>query len=89
LYPVACAPQSWAAGAVFLLLQSCLGLRIDAGRGEVRLEHPRLPETLQHVRIRNLAVGDGTVDLLLEWYPHDIGTTVLSKSGDVRVVVVK
>src|ERR1700693_791286 len=28
LYPVACAPQAWAAGAVFLLLQSCLGLSV-------------------------------------------------------------
>src|SRR5262245_53561970 len=29
LYPVACSPQAWAAASVFLLLQSCLGLRID------------------------------------------------------------
>ena len=33
LYPVACAPQAWAAGSVFLLLQACLGLSIHgAGR---------------------------------------------------------
>src|SRR5205823_2033432 len=25
LYPVACAPQAWAAAAIFLLLQACLG----------------------------------------------------------------
>src|SRR5262249_49371194 len=30
LYPVACAPQAWAAGAVYLLLQACLGL--EGGR---------------------------------------------------------
>jgi len=30
LYPVACAPQAWAAGAVFLVLQSCLGLSVHA-----------------------------------------------------------
>src|SRR5207253_3892361 len=28
LYPVACAPQAWAAGAVFLLLEACLGLSV-------------------------------------------------------------
>ena len=33
LYPVACAPQAWAAGSVFLLLQACLGLDIDAPKG--------------------------------------------------------
>ena len=26
LYPVACSPQAWAAGAVFMLLQACLGI---------------------------------------------------------------
>ena len=30
LYPVACSPQAWAAGSVFLLLQAALGLTIDA-----------------------------------------------------------
>ena len=30
LYPVACSPQTWSSVAVFLLLQSCLGLRIEA-----------------------------------------------------------
>src|SRR5262249_42688124 len=28
LYPVACAPQSWAAAAVYSLLESCLGLEV-------------------------------------------------------------
>ena len=30
LYPVACAPQAWASGAVFLVLQACLGLDVFA-----------------------------------------------------------
>jgi len=29
-YPVACRPQAWAAGSLFLLLQAALGLRIEA-----------------------------------------------------------
>ena len=35
LYPVACAPQAWAAGAVFLMLQACLGIHVDALRNGV------------------------------------------------------
>ena len=31
LYPVACSPQAWAAGSVFMVLQACLGLEIRAG----------------------------------------------------------
>ena len=30
LYPVACAPQAWSAGSVFMTLQACLGLSISA-----------------------------------------------------------
>ena len=35
LYPVACAPQAWAAGAVFMLLQACLGLHVNGTARQV------------------------------------------------------
>jgi glycogen debranching enzyme len=35
LYPSACSPQAWAAGAVFLLLQACLGLTIRASEAAI------------------------------------------------------
>lgn len=35
LYPVACSPQSWAAGSVLMLLESCLGISIDAPKVDV------------------------------------------------------
>ena len=40
-YPVACLPQAWSAGAVFMLLQACLGVSIDAfaARGVHRPTH--------------------------------------------------
>src|SRR5205814_6838685 len=44
LYPVACAPQAWAAGAAFLLIQACLGLTIDATARRVTFAHSVLPE---------------------------------------------
>ena len=40
LYPVACAPQAWAAGSVFLLLQACLGLSIHGADERIRLLRP-------------------------------------------------
>lgn len=89
LYPVACAPQAWAAGAVFLMLEAALGLRIDGRRREISFLHPRLPEMIPELRIAGLRVGAGSVDLLLENHPHDLGITVLHRQGDVRVVVVK
>jgi glycogen debranching enzyme len=89
LYPVACAPQAWAAGAVFMLLSATLGLTIDARRGEVALTYPVLPAAIPELRIMNLRVGAGSVDLLLENHPHDVGLTVLRREGDVRVTAVK
>ncbi len=89
LYPVACAPQAWAAGVVFLLLEACLGLRIDAATRRVTLRRAVLPETIEWLRITGLAVGDGTVDLLLERHPHDVGVKVLNREGDVEIVAVK
>jgi glycogen debranching enzyme len=89
LYPVACLPQAWASGSVFMLLQACLGMSIDTPASEVRFENPVLPEWLPEVRITNLRVGDGLADLLLERHPHDVGVTVLRRQGRLRVNVAK
>jgi hypothetical protein len=62
---------------------------VDAQKKEISFTHPVLPEGLGELRITNLAIGDGTVDLLLEKHPHDVGITVLHRHGDLKVVVVK
>jgi glycogen debranching enzyme len=89
LYPVACAPQAWASGAVFMLLQAALGLSVDGRRREISFSHPVLPDSIPELRIVGLRVASGSADLLLENHPHDVGVTVLKREGDVRVVVVK
>ena len=89
LYPVACAPQAWAAGAVYLLLQACLGLSIDAAARRVSFSRAVLPETIDWLRIMNLSVADSSVDLLLTRHTYDVGVTVLRRDGDVEIVAVK
>jgi glycogen debranching enzyme len=89
LYPVACAPQSWAAGAIFMMIQACLGLSIDGHKQEVSLFRPLLPASIATLRISDVRVGNGSVDLLLENHLHDVGLTVLRRDGDVQVVVSK
>jgi glycogen debranching enzyme len=86
LYPVACTPQSWAAGAVFLLLQACLGLTIDGPGARLRFRHPRLPAALEAVRITGLRVGAAEVDLALQRHPEGVGINVLRRSGRVDVI---
>jgi glycogen debranching enzyme len=89
LYPVACAPQSWASAAVYLLLQACLGLRIHGPEKRIYFCYPILPEFLKQVEIKNLRVGEASVDLLLHRYPHAVGTSVLRREGDVEIVTIK
>jgi len=90
LYPVACAPQSWASGAIFLLLEACLGLNVSAPERRVTFSKPILPRFLQQVTIRGLKVGDARVDLLLTRHDEgDVGVNVLRREGALDVVVLK
>jgi glycogen debranching enzyme len=89
LYPVACAPQAWAAGALFMLLQSSLGISIRPARRQIRLERSRLPQSLEWVEIMNLTVGDASVDLRLVRRESDVGVEVLRRSGEVEIVAVR
>jgi glycogen debranching enzyme len=88
-YPVACSPQAWAAGAVFHLLQACLGLRIEAATGRVYLHYPFVPEFIGELRIRGIRVGAGSVDLWFGRHAGDVGVTVLGRTGEIEVVTVK
>jgi glycogen debranching enzyme len=89
LYPVACAPQAWAAGAVFMTLQACLGLSIDARESKIHLYHTALPVSLQRVEIRNLNVGAASLDLAFERYTDSVGINVLRRTGNVEILSVR
>jgi glycogen debranching enzyme len=86
-YPVACSPQAWSAGAAFLLLQSSIGLSIDAVRKRIILTRPVLPEFLEQVRVRNIVVGQASVDLTLFRSGQAVAVTVERRDGDVDVIV--
>jgi len=86
-YPVACSPQAWAAGATFLFLETMLGLRAHATRGELELRRPHLPEWLTKVTVENLRVGDATVDLLFHRWRGTTSAEVLRKTGTLDVTI--
>jgi glycogen debranching enzyme len=89
LYPVACAPQTWSAGAVYLLLQACLGVRADALAKRVSFSHAVLPEDVDWMRILNLSIGSASVDLLLARHASGVGVTVLRREGELEILSVK
>lgn len=86
-YPVACLPQAWSSGSVFLLLQACLGIEIDGAGKEVHVTRPILPVDIESLAIRNLAVNGASIDLDF----HRIGEEVVvvpakHAEGGVRVL---
>src|SRR5262249_2374032 len=89
LYPVACSPQAWSSGAVFMMLQASLGLSVEAAARRLSFNNPALPEWLGQLSLRELRVGDGEVDLDIRRHERDVEVTVVNRKGDVRVVVTK
>ena len=89
LYPVACAPQAWAAGSVFLMLQACLGLDVDACHRQIVLDRPVLPPSIPRLSVRGLEVGDACVDLVVDNHPEDISVQLVRRDGDVSIVITK
>lgn len=64
-YPVACLPQAWAAGSVFMMLQACLGVTVDGWKGKVSLTDPRLPIGIDRLNIDSIVLGDKVFDISL------------------------
>jgi glycogen debranching enzyme len=88
LYPVACSPQAWAAGAPLMLLQSSLGLQFDVDQNVILLRHPRLPAFLDEVTLRNLRLGDSTVDLMLRRHGQQVSMQVLRNDSEINVAAI-
>ena len=87
LYPVACAPQAWAACAPFALLQACLGLEIDAASATVILRRPRLPQFLDWLSVRGLRIGESTLDLMFRRHDSSVAVNLVRREGDAEVDV--
>jgi len=85
LYPAACSPQAWAAGAPFLMLQAMLGLEFDHEGRKVLLTNPSLPASAPRLVIRNLTLGDASVDFAVSQEGAAVGVQVLRTTGDVQI----
>lgn len=86
-YPVACLPQAWAAGSLFMLLQAALGIRIVGATKTVHIDRPTLPIGIESLNISGLRVGSASVDLQF----HRLGDRIVTVPGsdtpaDVRLL---
>ena len=86
-YPVACVPQAWAAGSIFMLLQACLGISINGVKGEITIEHPALPIGIDSLKVDNIRIGDRTANLLFQ-HAGDRVIAVTGKRSDPTIPVI-
>ncbi|HET7812433.1 MAG TPA: glycogen debranching N-terminal domain-containing protein [Steroidobacteraceae bacterium] len=87
LSPVACSPQAGSAGATFLLLQSVLGIAIDALDRQIVLAHPVMPEGFEEIRVRNLSVGEASVDFTVRRHGGSVSASVERREGKIDLVI--
>jgi glycogen debranching enzyme len=89
LYPVACNPQAWASASVYMMLEACLGVTVDARAERVVFNNPMLPAFLGDLRIRGLRAGSGSVDLILRRHAEDVTIEIVRRTGKLEVVETK
>lgn len=86
-YPVACSPQAWAAGAIFMILQSILGLTPDAPNNILFVNNPTLPVWLNKVGFSNLQIGASRINISFNRQEGVTSFTVPKKEGKLRIVM--
>ena len=86
-YPVACAPQAWAAGTVFQLVTALLGMEADALARRITFDSPVLPPWLRFVELHGLHVGSAVVDLAVSRGRDGASVELIARRGDVEILV--
>jgi glycogen debranching enzyme len=84
-YPVACLPQAWAAGSVFMMLQACLGVTVDGEAGTVTVIDPPLPIGIDQLRVDRLKVGEEVIGLTFQRHGGRVAVTTDGPPGMVRM----
>jgi glycogen debranching enzyme len=88
-YEVACKPQAWAAGSVFLMLKSMLGLSMDPEQSHVVFRSPVLTPRVGELSVRGLRGRDWEIDVVLRRSPHGTTVDITRRTGHVRVLTVR
>jgi glycogen debranching enzyme len=86
-YPVACAPQAWAAGVAFHLVSAMLGLRPYAAENHLTLARPTLPPWLTWIEIRGLRIAKSRLALRITQGTDSAAVELLARDGDAELVV--
>lgn len=84
-YPVACSPQAWAVGAVFMMLEACLGMKINAAENTITFSNPVLPGFLTDITITNLRINNKQIILQIRKNSKGIEAQLLSDGSGIDI----
>jgi glycogen debranching enzyme len=71
--PLGCYPQAWSAGAIFLVVQSLVGLDVELGEEGYSLHiKPHLPAWIGRLKVGDLHVLGGALRLEVERVGHNV-----------------
>jgi glycogen debranching enzyme len=86
-YPVACAPQAWAAGSVLELLTALIGIEPDAASRRITFHAPVLPPWLRFVELHGLRVGSASLDVAVSRGRDGASVELIARRGDIELIV--
>lgn len=75
-YPVACSPQAWSVGSVYMLLQACLGIEIVAKERVLKFNNPVMPKGVKKIHIEPLVLGE-----------KHVAIDVQNKKGHIQIKI--
>jgi glycogen debranching enzyme len=86
-YPVACSPQTWSVASCFMIIQSLLGIEIDAFENVIRFHKPMLPDFIDSLEIRNLKFKSSHINLRFIKTADNVSIAILNKDASVRMEI--
>jgi len=87
-YPVACSPQAWACGSIYLIIQSLLDINLDVANNKIYLK-PILPDEINKVEVKNLKIGDNRADFTLIKEGNRIKLGKAKVEGSIELIFLK
>jgi glycogen debranching enzyme len=88
-YEVACRPQAWAAGSLFLLLKAMLGLSMDPTHDSIIFKTPRLPSKVSILEIKGLQIRDTKFDAIISQGLNTCHIEIPKRTGTLPILVEK
>jgi glycogen debranching enzyme len=86
-YPVACAPQAWAAGSPLQVLTALCGLEAHARDDRLTSASPVLPPWLRFVEIYNVRLGSSSLDLAISQGRESASVELIARRGSAEILV--